>query len=158
MGAMTPTWNAAARGTFFGFSLSHSREHLVRATMEASAYGLRDITDRFRSMGVEPQEIRAVGGGARSPLWRQIKADVTGLPVAALSTVETTALGAALLALDGAGLVNSLEEAVDANVQVVERRDPDPRAVARYEEYYQLYRELYFALEPVFTKAAQIPA
>jgi xylulokinase len=156
MGAMTPTWNAAARGTFFGFTLAHGKEHFVRATMEASAYGLRDITDRFQAMGVTPQEIRAVGGGARSPLWRQIKADVTGLPVVALSTVETTALGAALLGLDGAKLVNSLEEAVDSCVQVVERRDPDPQNAARYEAYYQLYREIYFSLEPVFAKAAEI--
>jgi xylulokinase len=97
-----------------------------------------------------------VGGGARSPLWRQIKADVTGLPVVALSTVETTALGAALLGLDGAKLVNSLEEAVDSCVQVVEKRDPDPQNAARYEAYYQLYREIYFSLEPVFAKAAEI--
>jgi xylulokinase len=158
MGAMTPTWNASARGTFFGFTLAHGKQHFVRATMEASAYGLRDITDRFQAMGVAPQEIRAVGGGARSPLWRQIKADVTGLPVVALSTVETTALGAALLALDGAKLVNSLEEAVDSCVQVVEKRQPDPQNVARYEDYYQLYREIYFSLEPVFAKAAEIAA
>lgn len=155
MGAMTPTWNAYARGTFLGFTLAHRREHFIRAVMEASAFAVRDITDRMRGMGLPLREIRAVGGGARSALWRQIKADVSGLPVAMLNTVETTALGAAMLALVGAGIFASLEQAVEAVVKVVETRQPDPAAHTRYEDYYQTYREAYFALLPVFEKAAQ---
>ena len=156
MGAMTPTWNPHARGTFIGFTLTHERRHFARAILEASAYALRDITDRMQQMGLELGEIRAVGGGARSPLWRQIKADVTGLPVTLLHTVETTALGAGLLALAGVGLVGSLEEAVELAVQVVERREPDPATQARYEDFYQLYREAYFSLLPVFDQATRI--
>ncbi len=158
MGAMAPTWNALARGTFFGFTLAHRREHFVRAVMEASAYAVRDITDRMRAIGLPLREIRAVGGGARSPLWRQIKADVTGLPVALLQTVETTALGAALLALAPCGMAGSLGEAVERVVRVVETRDPRPDVQARYEEYYRLYRAAYFALLPVFEQAARIPS
>ena len=156
MGAVTPTWNSAARGTFLGFTLTHTREHYVRAVLEASAYALRDITDQMQHMGLELREIRAVGGGARSPLWRQIKADVTGLPVVKMETVETTALGAALLALDGAGMVGSLAQAVQAAVKTVETREPNPVSQARYQDYYQVYRKAYFALLPVFEFAAHI--
>ncbi len=156
MGAVAPTWNALARGVFFGFTLTHRREHFVRALLEGSAYALRDITDRMQAIGLQNREIRAVGGGARSPLWRQIKADVTGLPVALPQTVETTALGTAMLAMAGCGMVASLAEAVDACVQIVETREPDARTRARYEEYYQLYRATYFALLPVFEQAARI--
>jgi xylulokinase len=157
MGAMAPTWNAAARGTFFGFTLAHRREHFVRAVLEASAYAVRDITDQMRRMSLPLNTIRAVGGGARSRLWRQIKADVTGLPVALPQTTETTALGAAMLALVGAGAGASLTLAAENIVRIIETVDPQPEIRARYEDYYQLYRAAYFALLPVFEQAARIP-
>lgn len=156
MGAMAPTWNAMARGTFMGFTLAHGHAHFSRAILEASAYALRDITDQMIHMGLSLQEIRAVGGGARSPLWRQIKADVTGLPVALTNTTETTALGAGILALAGSGLMNSLPEAVDITTHVIETREPNVQTHALYEEYYQLYRSTYFSLLPVFEQAAKI--
>jgi xylulokinase len=156
MGSVTPTWNALARGVFFGFTLKHTREHFLRALLEGSAYALRDITDRMREIGLETKEIRAVGGGARSDLWRQMKADVTGIPVSLPHTTETTALGAALLAIAGSGLASSFSEAVDICVKVVETRDPDPITQEKYEKYYQLYRSTYFALEPIFEQAAKI--
>jgi xylulokinase len=156
MGAMTPTWNAAARGTFAGFTLAHRREHFVRAVLEASAYGLRDIVDQMRQMGLPLEEIRAVGGGSRSRTWRQIKADVTGLPVTLPQTSETTALGAAMLALVGLGAFGSLSEAAQRAVRVVETLEPDRAAQARYEDYYQFYRATYFALLPVFEHAARL--
>jgi len=153
---MAPTWNAAARGTYFGFTLAHTRAHFVRALLEASAYAVRDITDQMRLIGLPLRQIRVVGGGARSRLWRQIKADVTGLPVALPQTIETTALGAAMLALVGVGLCASLEEAARQAVHIVEVRDPNPETQARYEEFYQLYRATYHALLPVFDQAARI--
>lgn len=155
-GAVTPTWNALARGVFSGFTLAHRRGHFVRAVLEASAYALRDITDRMQAMGLALNQIRAVGGGARSPLWRQIKADVTGLPVSLLQTVETTALGAGLLALAGKGYAHTLAEAVEASVRIIETRNPDPNTSERYQAYYQLYRSTYFALQPVFEQASGI--
>jgi len=156
MGAMAPTWNALARGTFMGFTLAHRREHFCRAILEASAYAIRDITDQMLRMGLPLQEIRVVGGGARSTLWRQIKADVTGLPVSITDTVETTALGAGILALVGSGLIDSLSEAVSLTTQVIETRQPDSKTQTVYEEYYQLYRATYFSLLPVFEQAAKI--
>lgn len=156
MGAMAPTWNALARGTFTGFTLAHRREHFVRAILEASAYAVRDITDRMLQLHLPLREIRTVGGGARSPLWRQIKADVTGLPVSITDTFETTALGAGILALKGSGLIDSLAEAVSLATHVIETRQPDPKHHAAYQEYYQLYRSTYFSLLPVFQQAAKI--
>ena len=156
MGAMAPTWNALARGTFMGFTLAHRREHFSRAILEGSAYAVRDITDQMLHMGLPLREIRAVGGGARSPLWRQIKADVTGLPVALPNTIETTALGAGILALTGSGLLDSLMEAVSLTMHVVETREPNPQNHKIYEEYYQLYRDTYFSLLPVFERAAHV--
>jgi xylulokinase len=156
MGAMAPTWNALARGTFMGFTLAHRREHFCRAILEASAYAIRDITDQMLRMGLPLEEIRAVGGGARSPLWRQIKADVTGLPVSITETVETTALGAGILALAGSGLFGSLSEAVELTTHVIETREPHLKTSALYNEYYQIYRATYFSLLPVFEQAAKI--
>jgi xylulokinase len=156
MGAMTPTWNAIARGTFMGFTLAHGHAHFARAILEASAYAIRDITDQMQRMGLDLHEIRTVGGGARSSLWRQIKADVTGLPVSITDTTETTALGAGILALTGSGLTDSLDEAVQLCTHVVETREPDSKISKTYEEYYQLYRASYFSLLPVFEQAAKI--
>ena len=156
MGAMAPAWNALARGTFMGFTLAHRREHFCRAILEASAYAVRDITDQMQQMGLPLVEIRVVGGGARSPLWRQIKADVTGLPVSITDTVETTVLGAGMLALVGSGLIDSLSEAVSLMTHITETREPNLQTHATYEEYYQLYRSTYFSLLPVFEQAARI--
>ena len=156
MGAMTPTWNAAARGTYMGFTLAHSRGHFVRALLEGSAYALRDITDQMSRMGLPLQQIRAVGGGARSRLWRQIKADVTGLPVLLPETTETTALGAGILALVGIGLQSSLEEAIQHVVKIVDIIEPVEKSRRCYEEYYQLYRATYQALLPVFDQLSGI--
>jgi xylulokinase len=152
MGAMTPTWNEAARGVFSGFTLAHSRGHFARAILEGSAYAVRDITDRMQASGLRLQELRVVGGGARSRLWNQIKADVTGLPVAVPYTTETTALGAALLALVGSGAFDSLSAAGQRTVRLDNRFEPQPAAQATYGEAYARYRETYFSLLPLFER------
>ena len=157
MGAMAPTWNPAARGAFLGFTLAHTRNHFARAVLEASAYAVRDILDQMRRVGLALREVRVMGGGARSRLWRQIKADVTGLPVALPQSVEATALGAAMLALVGSGDYATLTQAAERIVRIVETVQPQSEAVSRYEEYYQLYRAAYFALLPVFERAASKP-
>jgi xylulokinase len=156
MGAMAPTWNDMARGTFMGFTLAHTRAHFARAVMEGSAYAVRDITDRFAAMGVPSRELRVMGGGARSALWNQIKADVTGLPVAVPQTSETTALGAAFLALVGVGAYKTLQEASDHIVRIVQRFEPNADAQKKYSALYELYRETYFTLLPVFERAANL--
>ena len=105
----------------------------------------------MRAAGLEVRRLTIVGGGAKGALWRQIKADVTGLPVRVPSSVETTATGAAILAAVGAGLHNSVAEAAQAFVRYRPGEDaPDPQRREIYDGAYARYRELYFALKPVF--------
>jgi xylulokinase len=155
MGAMAPTWNEAARGTFAGFTLAHTRGHFVRALLEGSAYAVRDNTSQMQASGLSLHELRVVGGGAKSRLWNQIKADITGLRVCVPAITETTALGAAFLALVGIGAYSSLSEASEQIVQIRERIDPDPSTRAAYEDAYARYRETYFALLPIFEETAR---
>ena len=155
MGALAPTWNEAARGTFTGFTLAHTRAHFVRALLEGSAFAVRDITTQMQSSGLDLRELRVVGGGAKSRLWNQIKADVTGLQVSVPDVTETTALGAAFLALVGVGAYASLSEAGQHIVQIRERIDPNPSAQPVYTEAYERYRQTYFALLPVFEQTAR---
>jgi xylulokinase len=150
-GAMAPEWNGAARGTFFGLTLAHTRAHMTRALLEGSAFALRDILEAMVHAGLAVQRLTIVGGGAKGELWRQIKADVTGLPVRVPVSVETTATGAAILAAVGAGLHGSVADAVDAFVAYrPDEHEPDPNAREAYDEAYRRYRDVYFALKPVF--------
>jgi xylulokinase len=151
-GAMAPEWNGAARGVFYGLSLAHTREHLTRAVLEGSAFGLRDILEAMRGTGLEVRRLTIVGGGAKGPLWRQIKADVTGLPVRVPHSVETTATGAAILAAVGSEIHPGIADAVGAFVAFrPEEHVPDPEASEAYEDAYRRYRDVYFALKPVFS-------
>ena len=150
-GAMAPEWNGAARGVFYGLTLAHTRDHMTRAILEGSAFGLRDIIEAMRGAGLEVRRLTIVGGGAKGPLWRQIKADVTGLPVRVPESVETTATGAAILAAVGSGVHASVADAVKALVSFrPDEHAPDPAAGEAYDEAYRRYRDVYFALKPVY--------
>jgi xylulokinase len=155
-GAMAPEWNGAARGVFYGLSLAHTRAHLLRALLEGSAFALRDILEAMRGAGLGVQRITTVGGGAKGPLWRQIKADVTGLPVRVPTNVETTATGAAILATVGSGERPGIGQAVQSFVTFEpDEHQPDPECRDAYEDAYQLYRDVYFALKPVFARSQE---
>jgi xylulokinase len=150
-GAMAPEWNGAARGVFFGLTLAHTRDHMTRAILEGSAFGLRDILEAMKAAGLGVRRLTIVGGGAKGPLWRQIKADVTGLPVRVPESVETTATGAAILAAVGSGVHPNVADAVTEFVAFrPEEHEPDPKARDAYDEAYARYRQVYFALKPVF--------
>jgi xylulokinase len=153
---MAPEWNGAARGVFYGLSLAHTRAHLLRALLEGSAFALRDILEAMRGAGLGVQRITIVGGGAKGPLWRQIKADVTGLPVRVPTNVETTAAGAAILATVGSGERPGIGQAVQSFVTFEpDEHQPDPECRDAYEDAYQLYRDVYFALKPVFARSQE---
>jgi xylulokinase len=152
-GAMAPEWNGAARGVFYGLSLAHTKAHLTRALLEGSAFALRDILEAMRNTGLEARRLTMVGGGAKGPLWRQIKADVTGLPVRVPVSLETTATGAAMLAAIGVGLHGSVASAVEAFAAYQpDEHQPDPDRHQIYNEAYGRYRDVYFALKPVFER------
>ena len=150
-GAMAPEWNGAARGVFYGLTLAHTRDHMTRAILEGSAFALRDILQAMGDAGLDVRRLTIVGGGAKGPLWRQIKSDVTGLPVRVPESVETTATGAAVLAAVASDLYGSVAEAVDAFVAFrPESHEPDEANRAAYEDAYARYRAVYSALRPVF--------
>jgi xylulokinase len=152
-GAMAPEWNGAARGVFFGLTLAHSRAHMTRAILEGSAFALRDIVEAMVNAGLDVRRLTIVGGGAKGPLWRQIKADVTGLPVRIPRSVETTATGAAILAAVASGVHATVAGAVEAIVAFrPEEHEPEAERRDVYDEAYRRYRDVFFALKSVFAR------
>lgn len=145
-GERTPHADPLARGAFVGIGLEHGRAHFARAVLEGVAFGLNDSLEIFRSLGVKPGEIRATGGGARSPLWRRILADVLRTPIATPSVDEGPAFGAALLASVGAGAFLDVDEAANAAVRIASVTEPDEGRAALYRERFEAYRSLYPAL------------
>ena len=154
-GAMAPVWDADARGGWYGLTPAHGRAHLCRALLEGSAYALRDVVEAIRAAGLETERIVCVAGGSRSPLVRQLRADVTGLPVGWSEDVETTARGAAMLAAAGAGLHPDVASAASAMCRLADdEHEPDPEDAALLDEGYRRYRRLCEALEPAFADLA----
>jgi xylulokinase len=150
MGERTPHLDPNARGTLTGLAASHTRAHVTRAILEGVAFSLKDTFLLFEEMKVPVRSIRLGGGGARSPLWRQIQADVYGREVEILAAEEGAAYGAALLAGVGAKFWNSVDQACDAVIQVQQVVRPDAKAVATLTKQYENFRRLYPALKPVF--------
>jgi xylulokinase len=149
-GAGQPENDPDARGIFYGLTLSHGRGHCTRAIMESIAYLLRKILTDFARAGVATNEVRSMGGGARSDLWLQIKTDVIGLPLVRMEEEETSTLGAAMLSAVFCGDYPDLGSAITAMVRLGRRFEPDPKTATVYERSFALYNELYQALSPVF--------
>jgi xylulokinase len=155
-GERTPYPDPNARGVFFGITRRSDRAHFARAILEGVAYGLRDSFEIMRAMQVPIAQVRASGGGARSPLWRQIQADVTGYPHVTINVDEGPAMGVALLAGVGAGIYPSVEEACRRVISVEKRTEPCTLNHAAYERFYAVYRRLYAHLKDDFAEVAQI--
>jgi len=149
-GAACPEFNPAARGVFFGATLRHGRPHFIRAILEAVAFMLRQDVELVQALGVPIQEVRSTGGGARSPLWLQIKADVLQRPITTLACEEVACLGAAMVAATAAGHFTGLEEAVTTMVRVRRTFEPEADNATLYEAGYRRYLELYERLAPMF--------
>jgi len=154
-GERTPHADPLARGAFVGLTLRHSKAHLVRAVLEGVAYGLRDSLELLRRSGASDlKQVRLSGGGARSPLWRQILADILGVELVTVEVNEGAAYGAALLASVGAGIYKSVEEACEATVCTSEQTLPLQEHQPPYDRYYAIYRSLYGALKPAYDEVA----
>jgi xylulokinase len=154
MGERTPHLDPLARGVFFGLTARHTRAHMVRAILEGVAFSLRDSLEIFREMGVASEQIRASGGGGRSALWRQIQADIFGREMVTINATEGSAFGAALLAATGTDRFSSVQEACRSTIRITDRCTPDPARVRLYEDYYQIYRNLYVQLRESFRAVA----
>jgi xylulokinase len=150
-GERTPHPDPLARGAFVGLTVRHTRPHLTRAVLEGVAFGLRDSFELIKTAGkVNIRQVRVSGGGAKSPLWRQILADVLNAELVTVNTTEGAAYGAALLAGVGAGAWRTVPEACRAVIRLTGSTPPQPDFYALYETQYQLYCQLYPALKPLF--------
>ncbi len=156
MGERAPHLDPNARGGWIGLTARHDRAALIRAVLEGVTYSLRDCIGLFREAGVPLSDVRASGGGARSAFWRQLLADVFGLPVATLEIAEGPAYGAALLAGVGAGVYPDVERACDQTLREGSRTMPDAARHATYTAYYDRYRALYPALKEHFAHLAAL--
>ena len=140
-----------ARGAFVGLTLKHGRPHLTRAVLEGVAFGLRDNLTLMREVGLDSVgQVRISGGGARSPVWRRILANVLGIDLVAVETAEGAALGAALLAGVGGGLWPSVEAACAEAVQLGRTTRTDPDSAAAYDPIYRRFRDHYPAVKSLF--------
>jgi xylulokinase len=142
-GERTPHMDPHARGSFIGLGLHHGREHLARAVMEGVAFALRDALEIGLHLSGPVETIIAAGGGAESAVWRQIQADVFGVPLRQTKLVEQASVGAALLAGAGAGLYTDLHEACSHTVKYGPVTEPDPARQKQYAALYDHFRELY---------------
>lgn len=156
MGERSPLLDSDARGAFVGLSAMHTKRDLTRAVLEGVTYSQRQCLDVFREMGVPIKQMMACGGGAASPFWRQMLADVYGCPVQTVASREGPALGAALLAGVGAGVWKSVGEGCGAVIRLNPAQEPDPAAGAAYEPFYRLYCSLYPVLAQPFHSLAAL--
>jgi xylulokinase len=145
-GERTPHLDPLARGVFLGLTARHTRGHLTRALMEGVVFALRDGLEIMRDLEIRPKEIRATGGGATSPLWLRLQADVYGLPVHRLEIEEGAAYGAALLGHVAAGTFADVDEAASVVRTKPGVTEPDPRAAETYDGLHGVYRSVYASL------------
>jgi xylulokinase len=150
MGERTPHLDPAARAVLAGLTASHTRAHVVRAILEGVAFSLKDTFGIFAEMSVPVRNIRLGGGGARSPLWRQIQADAYGQDVEVVEADEGAAFGAAILAAVGAGMWPSVDAACDSVVRVVQCISPIAANVSVMSAAGNAYRRIYPAMKSIF--------
>jgi len=151
-GAMAPEANPKAKGVFYGFTLRHTRPHFTRAIMEAVMFIVRRNIEALEDMGIHVNEIRSLGGGSRSRVWKQIEADITQKPVYTMRNEEAACLGAAILAGKAVGMYKSIGEACEKMVHVKERFEPNPANFAIYDKAYRDYVQVYNDLCQMFEK------
>ncbi len=150
MGERSPHNNPDARAVFFGMSMDTTREEMTQAVLEGVSFALRDSLEVARDLGIRVERTKLCGGGAKSPLWRRIIANVMNLKVDIIESEEGPGYGGAILAAVGCGEYASVEEAAEKLVKVVETIEPEPELVAKYEKKYQKFRTIYPAVKALY--------
>lgn len=153
-GERCPIWNANARGVIFGLYLTHSRAHIIRAILEAVAYGLRHLVEIAEGAGVRIDELRSAGGGSKSDVWLQIKANVLNKPIHRVNA-EAETLGDAIIAGVGVGVFDDLFSTCEELAKVKKVINPNPDQHKLYTKLYEIYREMYEPLKGSFDKLAE---
>ena len=154
MGERTPHNNPNARGTFIGMTMDTTRDDMTQAVLEGVAFALRDSFEITKSLGVDINRIRINGGGAKSPLWCKIIANVLNVKVDKINSAEGPAYGAAILAAVGCGKYATVEEAAGKLIKVIETTEQDTALVELYNKKYQVFKELYPTLKEMLDKMA----
>ena len=152
MGERSPWNNPNARATFTGITMDTTREDMTQAVLEGVAFATRDMYEVAKSIGVAPKRTMICGGGAKSPLWRRMIANILNVEVDVPSCEEGPGMGGAMLAMVACGAYKSVEEAAAAIVKVDKTEKPDPELVAKYEARYQQFKTIYPSLAETFDK------
>lgn len=150
MGERSPHNNPNARGTFIGMTMDTTRADMTQAVLEGVAFALRDSLEVARSLGIHLERTKICGGGAKSPLWKKMIANILNLKVDVIESEEGPALGGAMLAAVACGEYESVEDAASKIVKIIDTVEPEPELVAKYEERYQQFKEIYPACKPLF--------
>ena len=150
MGERSPINDVDARGTFIGMTMDTSRADLVQAVLEGVAFAIRDSFEVAKSLSIDIPRSRICGGGAKSPLWRKIFANVLGIPLDMVKTEQGPGYGGAMLAMVGCGVYPCVQAAADALVELAGTTEPEPALTARYEAQYQKFRKIYPAVKNLF--------
>ena len=150
MGERSPHNNPNARATFIGMTMDTTRADMTQAVLEGVAFALRDSVEVARSLGIDLKRTKICGGGAKSPLWKKIIANVLNLKVDVIESEEGPAMGGAMLAAVACGEYGSVEEIAAKVVKIVDTVEPDPELVAKYDARYAQFKEIYPACRPLF--------
>jgi xylulokinase len=156
-GERAPLWDPSARGAFIGLTANHGRKEMTRAVVEAVGFAVRDVIEVMGENGLEIGELRVTGGQAKSPLWNQIKADITQNKILVPAVQDSELLGAACIGLFALGNYKSLVEASESLVKISRTFDPNPEYRGLYGRLFELYRASYLGLKEVFSELAKIP-
>ena len=152
MGERSPINDTNARATFLGMTMDSTRSDMVQAVLEGVAFAIRDSFEVAKSLGIRIERSKICGGGAKSPLWRKIFANVLNLPLDIPQTEEGPGYGGAMLAMVGCGLFDSVKACADALVTVRQTVQPDPEIAQRYEARYQYFKQIYPTLKGLFAQ------
>lgn len=155
MGERSPHNDPNARAAFLGMTMDTTRADMTQAVLEGVAFALRDSLEVARSLGIRLERTKICGGGAKSPLWKKIIANVLNLKVDVIESEEGPAMGGAMLAAVACGEYESVEEIAEKVVKIVDTLEPDPELAAKYEKCYAVFREIYPACRPVFERLAE---
>jgi xylulokinase len=155
MGERSPHNNPNARGTFIGMTMDTTRSDMTQAILEGVAFAIRDCFEVVKSLGVHIERTKISGGGAKSPLWRQIFANVLNIKVDILESEEGPSLGGAMLAAVACGEYASVEEAALKIVKIVDTIEPDPEIAAKYEDKYRKFARIYPTVKDLFNEIIQ---
>jgi xylulokinase len=154
-GERAPYWNPQARGVFLGLTTATDADHMVLAALEGVAHAVRMLLDGCeRAAALPADRLRVAGGGARSVLWNQLKADITGRPLDVLADLDAGVLGAALMGMVAGGLGPDVPSIAEEHVSIATSLEPRPRRRERADELFAVYSESYRALEPLFPRLA----